>query len=479
MISICTIFYPWWRQYDRTEEIFDALIGSMNKCKDKHLLELSVIDGGVLDVWGRREKREHDVVKFEERLRNKWKGKLKYSLDDTVIHYRSKGRKSFWVARAIDLAVKQASYEKILTIGIDCELPSNIIEVINNWVDPGKVLVLHCFHIRRDFPRVHKPYFGGWRSANGITAIMKKDYLAVGGSEKTGMIKDKSDSLRYKKLKKTYNLKEIRAVGLFHVDHPGCNERRSEFKGNWKKEEDMRICVAGWHGNKMFYDFLEMVPYGVTVINHKEDNDCLSLLKVNVPNIGLEFGCYDYYLKNIWKGGNVLFIHDDTDIKSPGVLDSIFKLKHDCAYLFRDKAEEKANGGKHGRAIYCSDRFLRFIKDFKCSCIWLEEKEDVHHNKGTFLPSLGKYHTGFFYDLHNEGHVSGKPPVGIRHYNEAIYHFHWMLGRIRDQRCGDREDWPCPDFKMDVVNRIFLKDLVAGRRNSWRHIEREQEVYGT
>jgi hypothetical protein len=231
MISICTIFYPWWRSFDRTEEIFDVLIDSMNKCKDKDLLELSVIDGGVFDIWGKE--RKHNAAKFEQRLSNEWKGKLKYSLDKSVIHYRSNERKAFWVARAIDLAVKQASYEKVLTIGIDCEMPHNIIEVINNWVDYGKVLVFNCFHIRRDFPRIHEPHYGGWRSARGITAVMKQDYLAIGGAEDTGMIKDRADSLRYLKLKEVYDLKEIREPGMFHVDHPGCAERTSEFKGTW------------------------------------------------------------------------------------------------------------------------------------------------------------------------------------------------------------------------------------------------------
>jgi hypothetical protein len=184
-------------------------------------------------------------------------------------------------------------------------------------------------------------------------------------------------------------------------------------------------------------------------------------------------------MKKIWNGNDsVLFLHDDLRVESSQVIDAICKLKHDCAYIFRDKAEEKANGGMHGRAIYCSQRFLEFVKNFKCCCKWLLEKEDPH-NKEHLLPPLGNYHKGFWYDYNNMGHVSGKPPVGVRHYNEAIYHFHWFLGRVRDQRCGSKDMWPNPKVKMDVVNRVLDSGFLAGRRNEWRHIEREIKRYGT
>jgi hypothetical protein len=202
---------------------------------------------------------------------------------------------------------------------------------------------------------------------------------------------------------------------------------------------------------------------------------------VHIPNIGLEFGCYDYYLKNLWNEKDaVLFMHDDTKIENVDVFDGISRLGTDgidCAYIFRDHAEERANGGRHGRAIYCSARFLTFLKNWECVCHQSEDREDVHHNKGTILKGQGP-HTGFWYDKNNKGHVSGKPPVGIRHYNDAIYHFHWQLGRIRDQRCGPQEGWPNPKEKMNVVNRVFFPEVVAARRGCYKHIQREQARYG-
>lgn len=241
----------------------------------------------------------------------------------------------------------------------------------------------------------------------------------------------------------------------------------------------MQICVVGWYGHKDLYALLELCEYPVTVISHKKENDYLSLPTVNIPNIGLEFGCYDYFLNKVWVAGDVLFMHDDMIVDDLSVFDRIFELEHDCAYIFRDYAEHRANGGKHGRAIYCSHRFLKLIKETVCKCHWCEEKKDVHHNPDGVLPLINDgSHQGFWFDPYNEGHIAGKPPVGIRHYNSAIDHFHWTLGRIRDQRYGDKSLWPNPKEKMDVVNRVYFSDIIAGRRNCWKHIDREKQRYG-
>ena len=60
MISICTHVYPWHREYYRANELINVLIHSMNKCENKHELELSVVDAGVDDIWRKSgEKRKH------------------------------------------------------------------------------------------------------------------------------------------------------------------------------------------------------------------------------------------------------------------------------------------------------------------------------------------------------------------------------------------------------------------------------------
>jgi len=245
----------------------------------------------------------------------------------------------------------------------------------------------------------------------------------------------------------------------------------------------MKICVTGWYYDRDFLTILKKIStmFDTTIVSHelfKPVQFRNGIKHVSIDNIGLEWGAYDFYLRNMWdEQSDVLFMHDDMKLASADVMNDIALLKHDCTYIFRDIAEEKANGGKHGRMVKCSGRFLEFIKNFKCDCNWIKSKKDQHNPKVS-LPAM-KPHYGFWYDQFNHGHVSGKPPEGTRHYNSAIEHFHWTLGRIRDQRCGPKESWPNPAIKMDVVNRAFFDEVIPGRRNCWKHVEREIKRWGT
>ena len=163
----------------------------------------------------------------------------------------------------------------------------------------------------------------------------------------------------------------------------------------------------------------------------------------------------------------MFFTHDDTVVGGK-VFDEIAKIRHDCAYVFRDEAEERSNGGKHGRAIFCSARFLKLILNYECNCHQAKDREDRHHHEGAILKGTGP-HKGFWYDPENKGFVSGRPDYGRRHYNEGIYHFHWILGRVRDGKCGNEKG------AYDVVNRVYFPEYNSGRRGDWRHVERERK----
>jgi len=246
------------------------------------------------------------------------------------------------------------------------------------------------------------------------------------------------------------------------------------------KQAVMNICIAGYYFTKDLINNLHSAAkkHKIHFVCHQSPNGTKLPSGVHatvIPNIGLEFHAYNHYLNNIWAGGKTLFMHDDVYVDDPAVFDSIENVDVDCAYLFRDNCESRANGGKHGRLILMSQRFMDFVKNFECDCEWCKEKPDPH-NSGSRLPKLSK-HSGFWYDPNNFGHVSGKPPIGVRHYNSAIEHFHWFLGRVRDRRCGSADMWPCPTEKFDVVNRLHFSDLIAGRRNCWKHVEREIAAY--
>ena len=124
-------------------------------------------------------------------------------------------------------------------------------------------------------------------------------------------------------------------------------------------------------------------PEGAFVVAHRE----MSGADAVIPNKGLEFGCYNWFLKNKWESGPTLFIHDDNEIDREA-LDTISGMTVDQAFLFGSDEEIKNNGGAHGRAILCSEKFLKQLK--ADGGFWYDEgqngtphtsdKPDYHNN---------------------------------------------------------------------------------------------------
>jgi len=118
----------------------------------------------------------------------------------------------------------------------------------------------------------------------------------------------------------------------------------------------MNICVCGWH----YGDGIDTLKkHGGFVVSHKPHPKA----DVVIPNVGLEFGAYDWYLKNKWSGGDTFFTHDDNRF-SDRALRGIAKVarEFDQAFIFSTKQEAYLNGYGHGRAFICSDRFLSKLK---------------------------------------------------------------------------------------------------------------------
>jgi hypothetical protein len=123
----------------------------------------------------------------------------------------------------------------------------------------------------------------------------------------------------------------------------------------------MNLCVAGWHFHEPFLQALEASEHPSIWVCHREPPKGFTFHYASLPNVGLEFGCYDWYTKNQWESGPVLFLHDDTEI-TEAELDAIAAMTVDQAFLFSSEAEAAANGKAHGRAIFCSEKFLTRLK---------------------------------------------------------------------------------------------------------------------
>ncbi len=255
----------------------------------------------------------------------------------------------------------------------------------------------------------------------------------------------------------------------------------------------MKICVAGWYFNEELFKVLAEInkKYPITVVSFYRrvdgreirDTDIESvpsLIKrvvkptgipvVKNPNGGLEWGNYDYYIKNIWdRQSPILFIHDDILIYNPAVFDIIeeklSKWEYDQAFIFRDEAEEISQGRIHGRAFYCSKRFIDFMLSYTCDCKQSLDYEHPHHEgfkPKIILKGTGK-HNGFWYDRYNLAeHVSGQPPRHCRHYNDGVYHFASFAGR-----CSYTNP-PWPGFSKDKVRaQVHFPDFSSAHRGVW------------
>lgn len=253
----------------------------------------------------------------------------------------------------------------------------------------------------------------------------------------------------------------------------------------------MKIAVSGWYFEKELFENFSKIAhdFDITVVTYKgraEDKCPRPYDKIPasdqikkyvlpsgvthhlIPVAGLEFGGYDYYIKNFWDGESpVLFMHDDIRVWNHNVFydiaNEMIKDEMNQAFIFRDETEELANGRMHGRGIYCSRRFIQFMLDYECQCGQSFDHEHPHYpgqKPQVMLKGTG-FHNGFWYDKYNMGeHTEGKVPYHCRHYNEGIYHFAAFAGRC------NRKDPPWPGLE-NVRKAVYYPDFNSARRGMW------------
>jgi len=254
----------------------------------------------------------------------------------------------------------------------------------------------------------------------------------------------------------------------------------------------MNICVSGWYFDRELFEVFKQIKndFDITVVTYYQrangtitrDYDSVPVPEMidsyvkdsgvkhyKIPVAGLEFGGYDYYLKNIWdRESDVFFMHDDIKIYRPEIFKEMEKhlTENDYyqAFIFRDEAEEISQGRIHGRAIFCNLLFLDFILKYTCECKQANDYEHPHHEgfkPKVILEGTGP-HRGIWYDPYNLGeHTEGAVPKHCRHYNDGIYHFAEMAGRTSYKA-------PWPEFPKDKVRgRVHFPDFNSGRRGKW------------
>lgn len=220
----------------------------------------------------------------------------------------------------------------------------------------------------------------------------------------------------------------------------------------YMEEYDMKICVCGWYYFDSIYRDLEEVnkTYPVFIVAHKPDPKLNGFEWKERENTGLEWGAYDWYLKNEWDGeSDILFMHDDVRMRPifseyetvpvTQIFRAIEKLadEYDQVYIFRSLDEKKKNFGLHGRAFLATARLLRYLLD---------------------------NHDGIWYDADNTGHTMGPTPEWCKHYNEADYRFRDVLIKIDTLETG-----------MSLNNSIILPPFDCARRGKFEE-ERQYPI---
>ncbi len=142
-----------------------------------------------------------------------------------------------------------------------------------------------------------------------------------------------------------------------------------------------KICVVGWYFFENFYKELKKSELDIFVVAH-QTGDALKGLKHRVnPNVGLEYGAYNYYINNIWDGkSDVFFMHDDMEaVEFDDLILSLYKE------FKRKKAGQGyvASGPHSGvgeRFFYMSSKFIKIVKK-EHNGMWYDEENLGYVNK--------------------------------------------------------------------------------------------------
>jgi hypothetical protein len=148
--------------------------------------------------------------------------------------------------------------------------------------------------------------------------------------------------------------------------------------------QPLTLCVCGWYGWPEFYRLMRRVSQKrtVEVVAHREIEAWPEA--TIIPNEGLEWGTYDYFLRNLWDGkSNVFFAHDDVEITDPGIFEDIADLA-DASFVFKSRESALENGaggfrriGMHGRAFFLSAAACANLKGF-----WWDKTGNADINSG-------------------------------------------------------------------------------------------------
>lgn len=194
MITVCIGIY------NRTSNLLNCLVASMNDCVHKDQLALSVYDCN-----------STDVPDLKSEIQKVWKGRLVYGCED----------RKFSKTYAINQAVCQSDSNKIFVCDVDMTLSSEFVEVYNKFVRKNTVWFPICFSLLNGKERRIAVENGWWRGEGfGMVGILKENYESLGSLDLRFTNWGEEDDDFFVRAHVDFKVIRRKCPGLFHNWHP-------------------------------------------------------------------------------------------------------------------------------------------------------------------------------------------------------------------------------------------------------------------
>jgi len=194
MITICV------GVRNRTDNLLKHLIASMNRCKKKDQLSLSLFDC-----------HSNDVPNLMETVKEHWDGHF--------VYVNSKDK--FTRSSSINGAVNHAKSERIFLCDADMTLPVDFVDQHNLYVTVHQVWFPICFSLNKGAPHKINKSNGFWRhQGHGMVGIMRSKYFLLRGLSEKFKKWGGEDNDFFTRCRKKYKIVRENCKGLFHNWHP-------------------------------------------------------------------------------------------------------------------------------------------------------------------------------------------------------------------------------------------------------------------
>ena len=143
---------------NRSYNLLNYVIPSLNACRHSELIELSIYDCG-----------SDDVQNLEEEIRKVWKGKLVYT----------QVQQKFARSISFNAAVQQSTASLILVCDADMSLPTDVVEKLNRYTGKYAAWFPHVWYTNADGTGRY------YTESTGMMGSYKQQFLDIGGYDES------------------------------------------------------------------------------------------------------------------------------------------------------------------------------------------------------------------------------------------------------------------------------------------------------